>query len=165
MGVKLVLWHEWRNVDWGCFKKGCWGRYLDRRGMRWLDNGEIVTSIFPLMCTEFLIPPSLVSLLCYLVENWIQKTVSELEVHWNEICFLSCLHFLCQNHCNCQLVMNEIDSLNLMCWISPYRVPKHSGCCFCFTFSTLQNLLCCVTLLWDIPLSCNNANRRKLKKL
>ena len=29
MGVKPGRWHWGRNADWGCLRRGCWGKYLD----------------------------------------------------------------------------------------------------------------------------------------
>jgi hypothetical protein len=28
-----------RNTDWGCLKTGCWGEYLDWRGIKWQEIG------------------------------------------------------------------------------------------------------------------------------
>jgi hypothetical protein len=28
------------KTDWGCLRTGCWGEYLDLRGMKWQEDGE-----------------------------------------------------------------------------------------------------------------------------
>jgi hypothetical protein len=30
------------NTDWGCLRTGCWGEYLDLRGIKWPEVGKII---------------------------------------------------------------------------------------------------------------------------
>jgi hypothetical protein len=38
-------------IDWECLGTGCWGGYLDRRGMRWRENGENCITRSFVICT------------------------------------------------------------------------------------------------------------------
>jgi hypothetical protein len=51
MGGKADLSHEGKNTDWRCFRTGCFGEYLDLRGMKWQEGGENCIMRSSIICT------------------------------------------------------------------------------------------------------------------